>query len=57
MQEEELFKKYTLHELLDEFDLIECFEDPGRRLQVGEISKRQENLYSQMGIMPPASLQ
>jgi transposase len=57
MQEEELFKKYTLHELLDEFDLIECFESPGRRLQVGEISKRQEDLYSQMGIMPPASLQ
>jgi hypothetical protein len=57
MQEEELFKKYTLHELLDEFDLIECFESPGRRLQVGEITKRQEDLYSQMGIMPPASLQ
>ena len=57
MQENNLFKKYTLHEVLDEFDLIECFEAPGRRLQVGEVTKRQEELYSQMGIAPPASLQ
>ncbi|RLB89267.1 MAG: transposase, partial [Deltaproteobacteria bacterium] len=34
-----------------------CFEAPGRRLQVGEVTKRQEELYSQMGIAPPASLQ
>ena len=57
MQENKLFKKYTLHEVLDEFDLIECFKFPGKRLQVAEITKRQEALYRQMGVTPPASLQ
>jgi len=57
MQENNLFKKHTLHEVLDEFDLIECFEAPGQRLQVGEVTKRQEELYAQMGITPPSSLQ
>jgi len=30
MQDKNLFKKYTMLELLDEFDIIECFEYPGR---------------------------
>ena len=29
MQQKNLFKKYTLHEVLDEFDLIEYFEALG----------------------------
>jgi hypothetical protein len=57
MQENKLFKNYTLHEILDEFDIIECFEVPGQRLQVGETTKRQMDLYTTFGVMPPASLQ
>ena len=57
MQENHLFKKYTLQEVLDELDLIECFEIPGQKLQVGEMTKRQENLYTLLGIKPPSSLQ
>lgn len=57
MQENDLFKKYTMQEVLDEFDVIECFEVPGQELQVGEITKRQKNLYSKLDITPPASLQ
>ena len=52
-----MFKHHTMQEVLDEFDLIECFEVPGPRLQVGEIPKRQIELHSQMGVDPPASLQ
>ena len=48
MRENKLFRKYTLHELLDELDLIECFETPGRRLQIGEVTKKQKGLYSQL---------
>jgi len=30
-QENKLFKDYTLQEILDELDVIECFESPGRK--------------------------
>jgi transposase len=57
MQETNLFKEYTLQEVLDEFDVIECFAVPGQRLQVGEMTKRQAELYQKFGVKPPASLQ
>lgn len=57
MQEKNLFKNHTLQEVLDEFDIIECFEVPGQRLQVGEVTKRQEDLYTSLGVTPPTSLQ
>lgn len=57
MQENKLFKHHTLQEVLDELDIIECFEVPGQRLQVGEITQRQEDLYKKLGVTPPASLQ
>jgi len=56
MQENNLFKSHTMQEVLDEFDIIECFEVPGQQLQVGEITKRQEGLFTKLGVMPPASL-
>ena len=57
MQENNLFKDYTLQESLDDLDMIECFEVPGQKLQVGEITKRQMDLFSKLGAIPPASLQ
>jgi len=57
MQEENLFKRYTMHEFLDELDVIECFENPGRAPRMGEVTKRQAALYEAMGVVPPASLQ
>jgi hypothetical protein len=57
MQEENLFKRYTMHEFLDELDVIECFENPGRAPRMGEVTKRQAALYEAMGVIPPASLQ
>ena len=56
MQENNLFKDHTLHEVLDESDIIECFEVPGQQLQVGETTKRQMDLYAKLGVAPPASL-
>lgn len=57
MQENRLLKNHTLQEILDEFDIIECFEVPGQRLQVGETTKRQMELYTTLGVVPPSSLQ
>jgi len=57
MQDGNMFKDYTMQEVLDEFDIIECFEVPGQQLQVGEMTKKQIELYSKFGVKPPASLQ
>jgi len=57
MQENKLFKDHTMQEVLDEFDIIECFEVPGQQLMVGETTKRQMELYTKLGATPPASLQ
>ena len=56
MQVNDLFKKYTLPGLLDKLDVIECFEQPGRSLQVGEILEQQKRLYNDLGVSTPASL-
>lgn len=56
MQDKNLFAKYTMQELLDEFDIIECFEQTGRALRLGEVTKQQIELYEAMGVDPPTSL-
>lgn len=53
MQDKNLFKKYTMQELFDEFDIVECFEQQGRELRVGEMTKRQLELYEVMEIAFP----
>lgn len=57
MQDAELFKDYTLQEVLDELDVIECFEIPGQRMQIGEITRKQIYLYTKLNVTPPSSLQ
>ncbi len=57
MQESSMFREHTLQEVLDELDIIECFEVPGKKLQVGETTKRQLELYTKLGVTPPDSLQ
>lgn len=54
MEDKDLFKKYTMHELLDEFDVIECFEQPGHELRVSEMTLKQMDLYKDMGVTPPS---
>jgi hypothetical protein len=45
-----------LTSLLDKLDIIECFEKPGRKLQVGEVLENQRNLYRKLDVQPPTSL-
>lgn len=56
MSEQGLYKSYTMQELLDDLDVIECFEQPGCALRVGEVTKKQERLYKSLGIKPPTTL-
>ncbi len=56
MQETDLFKSYTLQGALDKLDVIECFEEPGQKLRVGEILEKQRQIYESLGVSPPSSL-
>ena len=56
MQDNNLFRKYTILSILDEFDVIDCYEQPGCDLRFGEITNRQKELYTLFGITPPSSL-
>lgn len=47
-----LFSKYTMHELLDELDVIECFTMPGKAAIPGEVLKKQEQIYIDLDVAP-----
>jgi transposase len=50
MEQTGLFKKYPLQGLLDEIDIIECFTQPGKATQVGEVTKKQREIYAALGV-------
>lgn len=52
MEEKGLFDKYTMQELLDELDVIECFQQPGSAPIQGEVLKKQEEIYRAMDVTP-----
>ncbi|WP_168120760.1 IS1634 family transposase [Paenibacillus sp. HB172176] len=56
MQEKNLFQRYTMQGLLDDLDVIECYQRPGHDLQFGEITKRQLDIYAALDVSPPTSL-
>ena len=56
MQEQGLYKNYTMQQLLDKLDVIECFSYPGHDLRVGEVLEKQKDLYIKLGVEPPALL-
>ena len=47
-----LYSKYTMHELLDELDVIECYLEPGKAPAQGEVLMKQEQLYRDLGVKP-----
>ena len=54
MQDNNLFKDYTMQQVLDKLDVIECFENPGDKLRVGEVLSKQHQLFLDLGVNPPA---
>ena len=48
-----LYQKFTMNELLDELELIERFERQGHKPQIGEITKKQLDLYTALNVAPP----
>nr|WP_269472571.1 transposase [Pseudoleptotrichia goodfellowii] len=56
MSEKELYKKYTTQELLDELDLIESYERGNEKLKLGEVTKKQKEIFKYMDIKFPEEL-
>lgn len=54
MQDSGMFQNYTTQTLLDKLDIIECFENPGYDLRVGEVLTKQRQIYKSLEIIPPA---
>lgn len=56
MHENNMFKQYTLQEMLDKLDVIECFHAVGHEPCVGEVLEKQKLIYTNLGFSPPSSL-
>jgi transposase len=54
MQDARLFEKWTLQSLLDELDTIELFEAPEHGRQLGEVTKKQCDIYKALDVIPPS---
>ena len=54
MDENNLFKNYTMQSLLDELDIIEYYQQPGKAHYLSEITSKQRNLYKLLGVDVPA---
>lgn len=46
MNDNVLFSKYTIQELLDELDIIECYQQPGTAVHLSEMTEKQNNFMS-----------
>ncbi|MBC5744332.1 transposase [Lachnospiraceae bacterium MD308] len=55
MKKSDLYKNYTLHQLLDELDVIECFEEANHSLRIGELLNKQAKIYEDLGVKVPTS--
>ena len=48
-----LYTKYTMHEVLDELEVIERFDREGYAPQLGEITEKQIDIFKALGFDPP----
>lgn len=54
MDDNSLFKNYTMQSLLDTLDIIEIYQQPGKAPHVSEITEKQMQLYGFMEFKAPA---
>lgn len=55
MKETNLYKTYTLHQLLDKLDVVEYFEDAQHSPRIGELLNKQIEIYETLGVKLPTS--
>ena len=56
MSEKNLFNQFTIQGLLDEVDLIECFNEPGKSLTLGEILQKQRQIFKDLEVLAPDAI-
>jgi len=54
MDDNGLFKDYTMQSLLDELDIIEYYQQPGKAHHLSEMTKRQHEFYEYMNVEMPS---
>lgn len=55
MKEANLYRTYSMQQLLDRLDVLECFEDEGHKLRIGELMNKQADIYEALGVALPTS--
>ena len=55
MREANLYRTYSMQQLLDRPDVLECFEDESHRLRIGELTSKQADIYEAIGVALPTS--
>ena len=55
MKETNLYKSYSMQQLLDKLDVLECFEDESHALRIGELLNKQAEIYETLGVKLPTS--
>lgn len=55
MKAADLYKSYTMQQLLDKLDVLECFEEENRKLRIGELLSKQVEIYEALGVTLPTS--
>ena len=53
MREVNLYKTYSMQQLLDRLDILECFENESHRLRIGEFTTKQADIYEALGVALP----
>ena len=54
MDKNKLFSDYTLQSLLDEIDIIEYYQQPGKAHHLSEITGKQRRIYEFMDVLSPS---
>lgn len=55
MKEAKLYENYSMPQLLDKLDVLECFEDENHKLRIGELLNKQAEIYEALGVVLPTS--
>ena len=55
MKETDLYKSYTMQQLLDKLDVFECFENESHKLRIGELLNNQAEIYKTLEVALPTS--
>lgn len=55
MKEANLYRTYSMQQLLNRLDVLECFEDKGHKLRIGELMTKQADIYEALGATLPTS--